>query len=271
MADRFLTAVTGLATGDHLCWPFAGAEECVDAACQYAAEGLERNERVTLLDVGATGTFAAALPAIDGDGRHRDSGRLQVLTPPPEPPTGPGPLVLAAAAAVAEGFTGLRLMSNSTEQVRTEADRRAFARYEHQVDRAIQGASLTAVCGYDTTEVFDEVVADVACLHGLARGTSSPFLLHALPDDGHVALAGEVDATCATELRRAVAVCWSPSSEELVVDLSELEFIDHRGLLALDHAARRAHGRITLRAASDVVHWLVGTLGTTRLRSEPHP
>lgn len=273
MADRFLTAVTGLTTGDHLCWPFAGAEEYTDTVREYVTEGLERNERVVLVDVGATGTFAGALASIDPDGRHGDTGRLEVLTPPAEPRSaaGPAPLVDAAATAVAEGFAGLRLLSNTTEQVRTEEARRDYTLHEHQFDRAVQHAPLTVVCGYDTTELFDDVVADLACLHAFTRSGSAPFLLHALPHEGHVALAGEVDATCATELRHAVAACWPRAGDELVMDLSELEFIDHRGLLALDHAARRAHGWISLRAAPDLVSWLLGGLGTTRLRSEHGP
>jgi anti-anti-sigma factor len=66
-----------------------------------------------------------------------------------------------------------------------------------------------------------------------------------------VALAGELDLACAPELSRALADLAGTGCDRVVVELSELSFIDSTGIKALIAAARAMEeegGALTLSA-----------------------
>jgi anti-anti-sigma regulatory factor len=77
----------------------------------------------------------------------------------------------------------------------------------------------------------------------------APFRLYAGREG--LSVGGEVDSFSAGDLRRLLEVATPPGSD-LVLELDQLEFIDHHGLLAIaDHAealARKGQ-RVQLRGA----------------------
>jgi anti-anti-sigma regulatory factor len=96
------------------------------------------------------------------------------------------------------------------------------------------------MCGYNRAELGDEAVTRVACLHPTVNGVPSPFRLHASADGAAASLSGELDATSLHLFPMALrSADLRPTDGELMIDASELTFIDHRSLLALaDHARR---------------------------------
>ena len=84
------------------------------------------------------------------------------------------------------------------------------------------------------------MITQLACLHPTVNGVPPPFRLHASTNDAAASLSGELDATGLRFF--PMALWWAdlrPTDGELVIDASELTFIDHRSLLALaDHARR---------------------------------
>jgi hypothetical protein len=265
MSQRFLTTVTGRSPGDHVCWPFHGLEEYVESARLYVAEGLDRHELVSFVKIGAgslkhtlVSDVAQVGPAVD----HR----RPVLTPLTIP-SGWTAATSATAhvehmtrAAVAEGYTGLRLLTDVNDLVRGVDGRREWIRSEHLIDRYARVQPLTALCGYDVDDLGEDVVAEAARVHALTRGALSPFLLRAADADGGLALSGQVDVTTADDLYRALMLIGPEIPARVTLDASELEFIDHRGLLALDRAAHALGVSMTLINTEPLTAWLVTTL-----------
>lgn len=173
----------------------------------------------------------------------------------------------ATRGVLAEGYQGLWVAAEATSRVRTPAQREAFARYEHLVDRYMLDHPFTALCGYDERELGPEAAAELACLHPLASRGATAFHWHAAPD-GAVALRGEIDMTAhavfAATLSRTLPLY---AATTLVVDAAALAFIDHRALLLLDEHAARAGAQVALRAPSPVVERLADLLELGAVRA----
>ncbi len=265
MSVRLRSTPTGLAAGDHLCWPYSGADDLVATTRAYVAEGLARHELVTYLEVDARSLRHTVVADVDQVGRTAHA-RRPLLTPltsePWEPATDPrGPLEAMTRAAMAGGYTGLRLVSEVSAQVQDPELRPLWVRSEHLIDSFTVANPLTVLCCYDLDRIGRQPVAEVACVHALTRGALSPFALRAAPTGGVLALSGEVDNRSAEDLYRALVRVGPEAPSRVVVDVTELGFIDHTGLLAMDRAAQSLVASITLLGASRMVGWLVRTLG----------
>ena len=127
------------------------------------------------------------------------------------------------------------------------------------------------LCAYDSSLLGDAAVAELACVHRLARGELSPFHLSADPR-ADVALAGSVDTLSATHLVTALERIGVPApGETLEIDTSALEFIDHRTLLALDQYAARRRATVVLRSAPSIAQRLMTLIPLRALRREEMP
>src|SRR3712207_264145 len=95
------------------------------------------------------------------------------------------------------------------------------------------------LCAYHRTALGDAGVVELACVHPQAHGGLSPLQLSASPR-GDLTLAGSVDSFSAADLVTAVQrVDVMTPGVLLSIDVTALEFIDHRALITLDqHAAR---------------------------------
>ncbi|WP_272937684.1 MEDS domain-containing protein [Mycolicibacter nonchromogenicus] len=178
----------------------------------------------------------------------------------------------AAVAAVADGFSGLRIVVDVTPVVRTPAQRDAQAALEFLGDRRISTLPVAAMCGYNVAELGD-AAAGLVCLHPAAGPSSLPFQLYAQPAGRNaIALAGNLDAAgeplLLTTLQRILPLL---RHDTLEIDARELEFVGHRQLCLLDHCCA-AHGRkALLRSDQAVVHRLVNLLGLANVRVETTP
>jgi anti-anti-sigma regulatory factor len=173
----------------------------------------------------------------------------------------------ATERALADGFAGLRVAADVTTLVRKAAQLEAFARYEHLIDHYMTTRPFAALCGYDRVELGEHAVAQVACMHPSATRGATPFRLYGSTDHS-AALAGEVDLV-STELfplalRRAEP---EPRAGEMVLDASELAFIDHRGLVALDDHARDRGITAVLRTEGRMPSRVIRALDLTAVRT----
>ena len=83
----------------------------------------------------------------------------------------------------------------------------------------------------------------------------------------HVVLGGELDIATVSELDAALRLAWA-SSDVIVLDLRELEFIDSSGvhlLVAADRRIRRAGGRLIVVRGPWEIDWLFVLLGIDRV------
>jgi anti-anti-sigma regulatory factor len=227
---------TGRSPGDHLCWVFDGVEQVQDAAVAFAGEGLDRRERVFLVGLDDTASLRAALAAIGDVDALLASGALTLASPTQTYSGGfdaqADAYGSATRAALASGYTGLRVAADATSLVTTAEDRAAFTAYEHRIDRKMLNLPFTAMCAYDT-RVLGGAVEELTCLHPFTNHHRPGFRLFA--DEGGVALAGEVDGLSADRLSAAVERLGAEGP--LRVDATELTFVDHGGLVALASAS----------------------------------
>ncbi|MGQ0775469.1 MAG: MEDS domain-containing protein [Pseudonocardiales bacterium] len=238
---------------DHLCWAFDEFDEFHSRAVEFLADGLARGQRVWYVADGDPSTLWDGLRNLDETNQACGPGAVQVQSLGDRYPTGavvvPATQVQAYAAAtedaLAAGFTGLRVAAEATPLVRTPEQLDAFARYEHLVDRYMTSQPFSALCAYNRAELGEETIAQLASLH--PAGSAPPFRLHACAHAA-AALSGALDLTShallALALRRADL---RPTGGELVLDATELDFIDHQSLLALAEYGRRRNAKVVLQ------------------------
>lgn len=265
---RFKTTATGRSLGDHVCWPFHSMAGFVTDARPYVLEGLRRRERVTFCQLGPNGIRFAEVSDVGQVGLP-PSADVPVLTPltsdPGWRPTGDpvdslGPMT---DAALADGFTGLRVLADATALARDPDAREQWIRAEHLIDRYSLDHPLTLLCGYDDEAVGPEVLATMACVHARTGGTPCSFLLRATGSEGGLALTGEVDRGSAAAFSHAFMRIAAGTPGPLIVDMTEHDFIDHTGLVALHRAARALGTRVYLVGVSPLTALLVDAFGLT--------
>ncbi|MFJ9779606.1 MEDS domain-containing protein [Amycolatopsis sp. NPDC101161] len=248
--------VRGPARG-HVCWGYRRRAEFVARARDFLAAGLAAGERVLYVAPGDEALLIAQLRETGQFDVGLRRGAVLVSSVDSTYTTGTvvdpaGQVRLYAAAteeALAAGFTGLRVAADATSLVRTPAQLDAFARYEHLVDRYMAAHPMSAMCGYDLTELGGDVVAQLACMHPVAHAGATPFHLHGHARAGNVAaLAGELDS--------AVRELWPLALERadlravpgpIAIDAHRLGFIDHRSLFDVADYAERHATTVVLR------------------------
>jgi hypothetical protein len=245
----------------------------------YLVEGLERNERLAYVSEGDPGELRHDLDGIAGLDEHLDRGRIQLLPfdslqgaePPVHPATELPLLAAMAAEALDAGYRGLRIFANGTVRVRDITRRAQHVRYEHLIDRLCRQHALTMLCAYDRSRLGDAAVAELACVHPMARGGLSPFQLTA--DLGaDLALAGSVDTFSAADLVTALhRIEVPPPGVRTLVDLTSLRFIDHRALLTLDQYAARRRSTLVLRSPPHLMLRLTELIPLRAIRLEETP
>ncbi|GIF53061.1 STAS domain-containing protein [Asanoa ferruginea] len=236
-----VTVVRPTGAGRHQCWAFTERAGFLDRARAFLAEGRAAGEQRWL--VGADLAGLDGVPALPG------------FDP-----------AAATGAALAAGFTGLRVVVDATLLVRSRAD---FAAYEHLVDRAAADHPFSALCGYDRRVLDSAAVAELACLHGTHNVADVPFRLHGTAGPGAVALSGELDGAGSGLLARALDRAAPPVVDgEVVVDGAALEFIDHRSLLRLADYARGRGATAVLRTPLPAAARLADLLRVPGVRVE---
>jgi hypothetical protein len=261
----------------HLCWVFDDHADFRAAAVDFLADGLARGRRVRYIAADDEESLRAQLAPLDVLPEAHRPGAVEVLAVSGtyagtdgcvDARTQVEVYATDTRTALADGFTGLRVAADATPFVRTPAQLDAFARYEHQVDRYITLAPFSAMCGYRRSELGDDTVTQLACLHPGGSAEQAPFRMHATPD-ADLALSGELDLTTVELFAAAVdRAGLDDRGSEVVVDATRLDFADHRNLLVLERMAERYGRSVVLRTAR---HWperLVAALGLTRVRAE---
>jgi hypothetical protein len=175
----------------------------------------------------------------------------------------------ATGAALAAGFTGLRVVAEATALVRTPEQLDAFARYELMIDGYMATHPFSAMCAYDRRVLAASAIAELACLH-TSTNAHVPFRLHGCaPADGDAVLAGELDMDTEELLEAALRRFPCPAGDEVVLKATGLRFADHRTLWRLDRWAAEHDRRLVLRGAPDATARVVELLGLEVLRVEP--
>ncbi|MFE9957626.1 MEDS domain-containing protein [Micromonospora sp. NPDC005299] len=263
-------------TYGHLCLAYDDPAALDARAVAHLAAGLAAGEQVWLVAPGDPDSLARRLdrlPGLDAALRRRALRLLPVEEAyRHDEVVDPEKQVRAYAAAtgdaLAAGYTGLRVVAEATALVRSAAQREAFARYEHLIDRWMRYHPMSAVCAYDRRELSDAAIAELACMHP-ETNADVLFRLHAGGGEAVVELGGELDPSnhrlFAAALDRADP---RPVDGRLVLDATGLRFVDHRCLLHLGDHARRHGATAVLRTSRSAAARLVELLDLAEVRVE---
>jgi anti-anti-sigma factor len=240
----------------HACWGFDDVDELGPAAASFLSEGAELGQR--LMFVGGPEAEAMVRESDPMRSMVRD-GALQVapfeaIYPGGRRMTNPEQLALydgATEQALADGFTGLRVLAEVTDLASPSGAWPDQVGWESYADRYMAHRPLAALCCFDRQRLPVEAMAALACAHPVADRRLQPlssFRVYAQPDA--VALSGEVDALSSSPLEELLELTIPDTEGEVVLDLDGLEFIDHSGVRAVKEHRRRMSERgaqLTLR------------------------
>ncbi|WP_436534489.1 MEDS domain-containing protein [Actinoplanes sp. HUAS TT8] len=225
----------------HACWSYDDHDELDRHARQFLQAGLAAGERVWFVPGARSGTATAdwlrgvtragAVRIISWQEAYADGLVI-------DPDAQVAAYTAVTEQALADGFTGFRVVADVTALVRTRAQREAFARYEYAIGRYMRNAPMRALCTYDRAELGDPLVGELACLHEQSRAEGVTFQLHAGSTPGEALLDGELDMAGEELFSTAL---WrtdlEPVGGEVTVDATGLRFIDHRSLFVLQRYA----------------------------------
>jgi hypothetical protein len=251
----------------HLCWAYDDLADFRACAVEFLGAGAAAGELTWYVGATTTSQIAAVL----GDtGRFVDVIEAYASGSVVDPAAQVAAYTTATEAALAAGYSGLRVAAEVSGLVGSPAQLDAFARYEFAIGRYMLTAPMRAVCGYDRGALGDTAIAEAACLHPRSSAGATPFHLHpADPESDDVFLDGELDA--ATEdLFTAALHRTGPvrTGRPIVVHADGLRFADHRSLLILERFAERHGTTAVLRTPHTGTQRLADLLGLRHVRIE---
>ncbi|WP_434443570.1 MEDS domain-containing protein [Lentzea sp. E54] len=265
-----------LGAHDHVCWRYEDMHEFRARVREFLSEGLAQGYRVSYIAPGDMNALLDDLRGIDGIDDALETGAAQVASLDTSYPVGavidPAAQVRAYSeatqAALAAGFTGLRVAADCTPLVRTPEQLDALARYEHLVDHYMTGSPFSAMCGYAGGAVDERTFAQVACMHPNTNSPLPGFRLYAAGDGG-TALGGETDLVTGDLFSLALARADLRLRDgRLVLEADDLEFLDHNSLLRLAGYAADRHAPLVLRTSWPGAARLVELLDLANVRVE---
>ncbi len=206
----------------------------------------------------------AVLDALPGRDALVSDGRLRVLRTADAYPHHDPVRLLAAfddvlRGALADGWTGIRVVAENTSMVRGGDDAyRDWLAWEHVTAQWQARNPVVGVCWFDVTALDDDRIAELASVHAEHHGARArvPFRL-LTTGDGVARLVGDVDAGDVARLVGLLAVV--PHRGDLVVDVSGVEYLHHTVFAALEGTTipadrvRLAAPRAVLRRVWDAV------------------
>jgi anti-anti-sigma regulatory factor len=235
--------------GNHVCYVAAQSTISAEFLSAFARRGLAKRQRVMwLVDERADGPLARQVAGGDGaafdavamsvqgaeetylDGGAFDADRMLEL------------YRSAVAASLAAGYTGLRVLADTTWLAERPAMFERFVDYERRVNDLFADGRFAAVCHYDPQRLpsaWLEAIAGAHPLHADPRSsalTAGPCRVVAT-ERGYIAVSGEVDCSNAASVVAALGEL-EPADGDFHVDLSGLGFSDVAGTRALVSTAR---------------------------------
>jgi MEDS: MEthanogen/methylotroph, DcmR Sensory domain len=229
--------VDRLQPGDHAFLAFGDDEERWEILSVFTRQGITRDEKVVLnVDTTASAAEVAMLVAGEAAARVLDSGQLVVST---APRFGPGQfdagrMVDATRrkvdAVISEGYSGLRSTSEMSFALAPVDNLNQAVEYEIALHQTMftghRDRRYTALCQWDTRRFAGEpamqAARDVHPVTILGRlGT-----LHIALIPGGIKLTGDADLATRAEFTGALRTLAGHPADVLVLDITDLSFLD---------------------------------------------
>lgn len=241
--EGLLDSPGGIGLDGHACWGYHDLEgDFRDAAVSFLTEGLDLGQ--ALMFVGgpdAEGVVRSVEPlrpmVLDGS--------LQIVAFDDVYPGGrrmASHEQWAAYEAATErahqgGFTGLRVLAEVSSLASPDGAWLGQTAWERYTDLRMADYTLSALCCFDRSAVTPEGLGTIASAHPVVDRRLADLAPFRLFGRGNaLAISGEVDAFSSDTLRILLAAGNGHPDQRL--DLTDLTFIDHTGLLVLHQHAR---------------------------------
>jgi hypothetical protein len=227
----------------HGCTVFTDVDAFAAFGRDFCAEGEELGEKAMYLDRDET-------VAAYGDGSLAPEEQIEIWR-------------TTLREALAEGFTGLRVVADLTGIVPEDpVGIAALAHYEHLVDRFMETTPhIHGRCGFDSTAIDPTVLSALTALHAPSGFNPSSVHLTAMGAGDDVRLAGELDHLVMVGSLPIMfqAVLPEPGSAQrtLRVDAAELSYVDHRSLKELDGLLDQTGFSLEITTNRRLLHRLV--------------
>jgi hypothetical protein len=154
----------------HLRWAWTERQQFLARAGQFLADGAGVGEYLWYVGTGPVRRLQMELADVGGLGDAPRSERVQVATVEEfyrlrttgvlDPLASAHKLSSLSAAAVARGYSGVRIVVDATALLRTGAQRAAFAHFEHLLGRSPHHRAVSVLCTADARTLSTAVVAD---------------------------------------------------------------------------------------------------------------
>ncbi len=271
-AQGVLTEPDAAVRADHVCWVYDDDDSFTEMAGRYLAEGLARGERLLCI-----GNSIGALVRRGSGGRldvddllsrgaleFLETGEAYQRAGAVRPEQQLEFYDTATREALAEGYTGLRVVAEITDLAADPELRAQLVRWESVADDYIGHRSgMRAMCAYSATRLGTEALTDVATVHPAVRAPGSEPPFRVWFEGATITLAGALDGMGAERLGRVLA--GSPVRRPIVVvDLARVEFVDVSACRALAGWAvdlRERGARLVLLGTSRLFRRMWSLLG----------
>jgi MEDS: MEthanogen/methylotroph, DcmR Sensory domain/STAS domain len=270
-----VTRVPAASTSDHICWVYDEDDASFDRAVRrFLAGGLARGERVLVIGERVIAGTRTPGDGFGDAGALAAAGALRTLTTA-EAYEAAGEFVpgtqrafydAATREALADGYSGLRVVAEVSPLAQDAETRATLVEWEHVADGyAAEGSGFTAMCAY-STRLPAQALADVTAVHPLVHAPAAPPF-QVFFDDDRLALTGSVDTFSAERLARVLAS--SPVGDEgAVLDVGRVEFVDVAASRVIARWAQDLDARavpLEVRGASPLLQRMWQVLGLTRI------
>ena len=262
----------GAGGGSHVLLLYRDPGHRRASVVSWVKRGLERGEKILYSTPSGDGTPAHELGEGDPDVARAVRGGQFTFLPLEDllPPTGQRTLV---RRALDEGYPGVR-MSAYANAVIGYLGEDEYQTFDHRMDELCAGLPVSALCQYDAGSATSgrlgpmtgTTLTTVIESHEALQGARIRLRRHG----DRITVSGEVDLASVEVLAPALQrTCRLEDTAEVVVDLSEVSFIDVVGCRALvvgTDAYRREGGTVTCRGVRRPTRNVMSLVGMDRLR-----
>lgn len=245
----------GADSGVHICYIVDERSMSARLLGTFTHAGLARGQRVMwLVDSRGEGPLAGLAGLAGGDGAALE--QLEVSDAESVYLDGgsfdPDRMIERYRAEVeasrAAGYTGLRVVADTSWLVERPSDLEAFVSYETRVNELFSDGGFAAVCHYDPERLPLDWLRAVRDAHPMQAQPGPDAAISAgncqiwAAADGRLSIAGELDCCNAASLR-ALLGDYAAGRGDVHLDASRLRFVDATGTRALLDAARSLGAR----------------------------
>jgi hypothetical protein len=176
----------------------------------------------------------------------------EVYAHPIDPVAQLGEFEATVSRALAEGYSGVSVVADNSRLISGgEEDFGAWLAWEATADQLQASRPILGVCYFDVRRVPRNRLIELAAMHPVRYEGFPESSFQVFCEADALRVLGDLEGIYSDELRRVVGSAVAVTGRDL--DISEVEFIDHKALLALDEVARSGI-MVRVRGARTIVH-----------------